>query len=159
MENEFIERGSGADTLCVRNGVLRLIGKEELKSYFDGTKDTLDGGFDLICPCHNAHHPSGHIKMGRKGYIGRCKTCGASLPDMAKAKGIKMRDLFIDAAPYSENRVSKWQFYYEKNCIDKYPYFGINTGLQTYLKYRMKPLDNGKKHISQSKVRSTKDER
>lgn len=126
-----------------------MISKEELKSYFDGTKDTPDGGFDLICPCHDDHHPSGHIKMGRKGYIGRCKTCGASLPDMAKAKGIKMRDLFIDSAPYSENRVSKGQFYYEKNCIDKYPYFRMDTGEQTHLKYRMKPFDNGKKRISQ----------
>lgn len=126
-----------------------MISKEELKSYFRETKDTKDGGFDCLCNCHNDHNPSFHWKMGNKGWIGKCLACQAKGADAARVAGINVYDLFADSKPRTEYRMSSQQYGYEKNCIDKYPYFRIDSELLTHIKYRMPNHKDGRKNMPQ----------
>ena len=98
-----------------------------------------NGVFYAICPCHNDKSPSLHISMGAKKIILHCKA-GCDYKDILNAIGMTPEQLYYDyydTDKQQSKRMSKSQYYYEKNCIDKYPYYNIETGEQTHLKYRM----------------------
>lgn len=105
-----------------------MISRQNLELHCREVKYTKDGGFDCLCNCHDDHNPSFHWKMGRVGWIGNCKTCGAKGIDFAKVEGINATELFIDTGARSPN----WKAYIEsreKRKIEAvYNYVSSNGG-------------------------------
>lgn len=124
-----------------------MITESELKAHCHKVKDKRRG-FDCLCNCHADHIPSFHWEIKEVGWVGGCIVCGAKGEDFAKTAGINVKDLFIKELPKRE-WMSKQKYAYEKNCIAKYPYYRIDNGTQTHIKYRMKPYPNGKKNMPQ----------
>ncbi len=122
-----------------------MIDSNGLKSYCREVKDTKDGGFDCLCNCHDDHHPSFHWKIGDKGWIGCCKTCGAKGVDFARQAGVPVQEMFKDSKSQRTD-YAPWKAYVEgreKRRIEAiYNYVSIN-GNYAFTKIRLE----GKKII------------
>lgn len=137
MENGFTGRGSGADTPCVRNGVLRMTDMEIyernllpfkiMKRY--GTKA------QCRCPAHDDKHASLTITKGRKCTLFYCHA-GCSVDNILQAVGLEKKNTFYDTEPRSQN----WKVYIEsreKRRIEAvYTYVSIN-GAYAFTKIRL----------------------
>lgn len=74
-----------------------MISLQEAATHFEAVKWTSDGGFDCRCSVHKPDkHPSAHIKIGNKGLIGRCKSCGATGKELFPAANINLKDIFFE---------------------------------------------------------------
>lgn len=101
----------------------------------------VNGVYHCICPCHNDKNPSLHISLGDIKVILDCKS-GCKYNDILEKIGMKPEQLYYDyydKENQQNKRMSRKQYGYEKNCIDKYPYYRIDNGMFTHLKYRMPP--------------------
>ncbi len=97
----------------------------------------VNGVYHCICPKHQDNKPSLHVSMGNIKIILDCKA-GCDYKAILDEIGLKPEQLYYDYYDKKQSdRMSRKQYGYEKNCIDKYPYFGIDTGLQNYIKYRL----------------------
>lgn len=97
----------------------------------------VNGVYHCICPKHQDNKPSLHVSMGKIKIILDCKA-GCDYKAILDEIGLKPEQLYYDYYDKQQcDRMSRKQYGYEKNCIDKYPYFGINNGIQMYIKYRL----------------------
>ena len=97
----------------------------------------VNGVYYCICPKHQDNKPSLHVSMGDIKIILDCKA-GCDYKEILDKIGLKPEQLYYDYYDKQQsNRMSRKQYGYEKNCIDKYPYFRIDNGIQTHIKYRL----------------------
>lgn len=99
----------------------------------------VNGVYYCICPGHSDNKPSLHISMGDIKIILDCKA-NCSYKKILDKIGMKPEELYYDYYDKNRkqgNRMSRKQYGYEKNCIDKYPYFRIDNGKQTHIQYKM----------------------
>ena len=115
-----------------------MISLQEAATHFEAVKWTTDGGFDCRCSVHKPdNHPSAHIKIGNKGLIGRCKSCGATGKELFPAAGIKMSEVFFDNA----DRTSPGEQYIRKkyNRHTLYDYYSFIDNSYDHTKIRYYP--------------------
>lgn len=123
-----------------------MYSKEEMKAHFSMCKDTHDGGFNCLCNCHNDTHSSAHHKIGNKGWVARCKSCGATGKEIYPRAGIAWDNIFKDEIAVYKTRSPNWMAYVEgreKHRIEAvYNYVSIN-GNYAFTKIRLE----GKKDV------------
>ena len=99
----------------------------------------VNGVYYCICPGHSDNKPSLHISMGDIKIILDCKA-KCNYKKILDKIGMKPEELYYDYYDKNRkqgNRMSPKQYGYEKNCIDKYPYFRMDNGQQTHIQYKM----------------------
>jgi predicted P-loop ATPase len=119
----------------------------DIKALTKSPKDTADGGFDCICPCHNDTHPSCHIKNGNKGIIARCKACGATGKDIFPKLGISLNEVFYEKQAVTEKR-EYWQIWLERargKKIEAVYNYQFYDGSYAFTKVKFVKDANGKK--------------
>ncbi len=126
-----------------------MISLQEAATHFEAVKWTTDEGFDCRCSVHKPdNHPSAHVKMGNKGLIGRCKSCGATGKELFPAAGIKMSEVFFDNA----DRASPGEQYirkkYNRHTLYDYYSFIDNSYDHTKIRYYPEWANGDKKFVN-----------
>ena len=103
-----------------------IINIDEFLAYFDGKKQRIKNGYNVVCPCHLDNTPSLSITSDSDKILLHCHA-GCSTEDILNEIGLTFNDLFTNPIENKSNWVNKIEAFKNKKVIATYEYLDHNS--------------------------------
>lgn len=103
-----------------------IINIDEFLVYFDGKKQRIKNGYNVVCPCHLDNTPSLSITSDSDKILLHCHA-GCSTEDILNEIGLTLKDLFTNPIENKSNWVNKIENFKNKKVIATYEYLDHNS--------------------------------